>query len=170
MKLSTKVVSAQWDEEAGIWNFTLENQVSKERTQDWCHVLINGTGILNNWRWPDIEGLHDFGGKLMHSARWDHGVDFEGKVVGVIGTGSTSVQIVPQLQKVVKELQVYMRSPTWISPPFGGGKSLPCILSYTCCNTVLMNSNPRRPRIRTRPRSTNGARKPTIHLHRRKQI
>jgi cation diffusion facilitator CzcD-associated flavoprotein CzcO len=78
-------------------------------------------GILNNWKWPDIEGIHDFKGPLMHSANWDHSVDFDGKTAGVIGTGSTSVQIVPQLQKVCKEVQVYMRSPTWISPPFGAG-------------------------------------------------
>jgi cation diffusion facilitator CzcD-associated flavoprotein CzcO len=49
-------------------------------------------------------------------------VDFKGKTVGVIGTGSTSVQIVPQLQKEVGHMEVFMRSPTWISPPFGGGK------------------------------------------------
>ena len=57
----------------------------------------------------------------MHSADWDHSVDLDNKTIGVIGTGSTSVQIVPQLQKVAKEVQVFMRSPTWISPPFGGG-------------------------------------------------
>jgi cation diffusion facilitator CzcD-associated flavoprotein CzcO len=100
---------------------TLEDQKTKEIWHDWCHVWVNGTGILNNWKWPDIEGLHDFKGPKMHSANWDHSVDLDNKVIGVIGTGSTSVQIVPQLQKIAKEVQVYMRSPTWISPPFGGG-------------------------------------------------
>lgn len=57
----------------------------------------------------------------MHSASWDHSVDLDGKTIGVVGTGSTSVQIVPQLQKIAKQVQVYMRSPTWISPPFGAG-------------------------------------------------
>lgn len=57
----------------------------------------------------------------MHSAKWDHSVDFNDKVVGVIGTGSTSVQIVPALQKICNQVEVYMRSPTWISPPFGAG-------------------------------------------------
>ena len=57
----------------------------------------------------------------MHSANWDHSVDLDNKTIGVIGTGSTSVQIVPQLQKIAKEVKVFMRSPTWISPPFGGG-------------------------------------------------
>jgi cation diffusion facilitator CzcD-associated flavoprotein CzcO len=121
MKLNTKVVECRWDEDHGVWNITLENQATKGRWKDWAHVLINGTGILNSWKWPEIEGLHDFKGGLMHSANWDHSVDFDNKVVGVIGTGSTSVQIVPQLQKTVKSLQVYMRSPTWISPPFGAG-------------------------------------------------
>ena len=122
MKLNTKIVQAQWDEEEGKWTITLENQNTKELTTDWCHVLVNGSGILNNWKWPDIEGIHDFKGSLLHSAKWDHSVDFEGKSIGVIGTGSSSVQIVPQLQKVVKSMEVFMRSSTWISPPFGGGE------------------------------------------------
>ncbi|KAF2186725.1 FAD/NAD(P)-binding domain-containing protein [Zopfia rhizophila CBS 207.26] len=121
MKLNSKVVEARWDDVEGIWNITIENQETKEISKDWAHVVVNGTGILNTWKWPDIEGLHDFKGPLMHSAKWDHSVDFNGKTAGVIGTGSTSVQIVPQLQKICKEVQVYMRSPTWISPPFGAG-------------------------------------------------
>jgi cation diffusion facilitator CzcD-associated flavoprotein CzcO len=134
MKLNTKIVEARWDEQEGKWIIVLEDQVNGDRWEDWCHVLINGSGILNNWKWPDIEGLHDFKGSLMHSAKWDHGVDFQEKSVGVIGTGSTSVQIVPQLQKEVKDLKVFMRSPTWISPPFGGGTSSPRIHpSYDWC-------------------------------------
>jgi cation diffusion facilitator CzcD-associated flavoprotein CzcO len=83
---------------------------------------VNGTGILNTWKWPEIEGLHDFKGPVIHSANWDHSVEFnKEKTVGVIGVGSTAVQIIPNLQKRVKNLQVYMRSPTWISPPFGAG-------------------------------------------------
>jgi cation diffusion facilitator CzcD-associated flavoprotein CzcO len=121
MKLNTKVIEGRWDEEEGVWNLTLENQETKEQWHDWAHVFINGTGILNSWRWPDIEGLHDFKGPKMHSACWDHSVDFKDKTVAVIGNGSSSVQIVPALQKTVKHMEVYMRSPTWISPPFGAG-------------------------------------------------
>lgn len=90
MKLNTKVIEARWDEEKGFWILTLEDQVTKGTWQDWSHVLVNGTGILNNWKWPNIEGLHDFSGPKMHSAAWDHSVDFTGKTVGVIGTGSTA--------------------------------------------------------------------------------
>lgn len=121
MKLNTKVVEGRWDEAKGIWNITLEDQNTKEKWQDWAHCMVNGTGILNSWKWPDVPGLHDFKGEKMHSAKWDMNTDFKGKTVAVIGTGSTSVQIVPALQPVVGKMKVFMRSSTWISPPFGGG-------------------------------------------------
>lgn len=121
MKLNTKVVEGRWDEAKGIWNITLEDQNTKETWQDWAHCLINGTGILNSWKWPDIPGLHDFKGEKMHSAAWNLETDFKGKNIAVIGTGSTSVQIVPALQPTVGHMKVFMRSSTWISPPFGGG-------------------------------------------------
>jgi cation diffusion facilitator CzcD-associated flavoprotein CzcO len=121
MKLNSKVVENRWNEDEGIWKITIENQVTKEKTEDWAHMLVNGTGILNNWKWPDIEGIHDFKGALMHSACWDHSIDYKDKKVAVIGVGSTSVQITPALQPHVKNLEVFMRSPTWISPPFGAG-------------------------------------------------
>jgi cation diffusion facilitator CzcD-associated flavoprotein CzcO len=108
--------------EGGLWTITLQDQNTMETWKDWAHVLINGSGILNTWRWPDIEGLHDFKGSLMHSAKWDHSIDLKGKTIGMIGTGSSSVQILPEIQKVAKHIQVFMRSPTWVSPPFGGGE------------------------------------------------
>ncbi|KAL4963407.1 flavin-containing monooxygenase [Aspergillus stella-maris] len=119
MKLNTKVVECRWDDAKAIWNITLENTQTKEQWQDWSHCVVNGTGILNSWKWPDVAALKDFEGPKMHSAAWDHSVDYHGKNVGVIGTGSTSVQIVPELQKTCKQVQVFMRSPTWVSPPFG---------------------------------------------------
>jgi cation diffusion facilitator CzcD-associated flavoprotein CzcO len=110
---------------------------TKKTWFDWAHVCINGTGILNTWKWPDIQGLFDFKGPVMHSAKWDHEVDMKGKTVGVIGTGSTAVQIVPELQKVAKQVDIFMRSPTWISPPFGAGQ----YLFQTVINPWRLNSN-----------------------------
>lgn len=121
MKLNSRVTECMWSQEEGVWRINVQDTQSGHVWEDWAHCVVNGTGILNTWKWPDVEGLHDFEGPLMHSAAWNHDVDFENKIVGVIGTGSTSVQIVPQLQKICKEVQVYMRSPTWISPPFGAG-------------------------------------------------
>ena len=62
MKLNTKVVEAKWNVEEGKWHILLQDQVSGEKRVDWAHVLVNGGGFLNNWKYPDIEGLHDFKG------------------------------------------------------------------------------------------------------------
>lgn len=109
----------------------LQDQKTQEIWHDWAHVFINGTGLLNTWKWPEIKGLFDFKGDLMHSAKWNHDVDVTNKRIGLIGTGSTSVQILPQLQRVAKKVNVFMRSPTWISPPFGGCETPNAILSST---------------------------------------
>lgn len=90
-----------------------------QEIDDWCHVLINATGFLNDWKWPKIPGLNDFKGTLLHSANWDTNVDYEGKDVAVIGTGSSAIQIVPQVQKKANHLTAFMRSVTWISPVVG---------------------------------------------------
>lgn len=73
----------------------------------------------SNWKWPNIEGIHDFKGKLVHSARWDQEYDFADKRVALIGIGSSGIQIVPKLAKVVKNMDVHVRTQTWISPAPG---------------------------------------------------
>ena len=63
--------------------------------------------------------MHDFQGTLLHSANWDTATNYEGKSVAVIGTGSSAIQIVPQVQKKASHLTAFMRSVTWISPVVG---------------------------------------------------
>jgi cation diffusion facilitator CzcD-associated flavoprotein CzcO len=63
-----------------------------------CNVLINACGVLNNWKWPSIPGLHDFKGHLTHSAQWDWNYDFKDKKIAVIGAGSSAIQIIPELR------------------------------------------------------------------------
>ena len=118
VKLNSTVKSARWVEEEG--KYELEVDVDGQTVHDWCHILINGTGFLNDWKWPKIEGLHSFKGRLMHTANWDSDVDYTGKRVAVIGTGSSAIQTVPQVQKTASHLTTFMRSVTWISPPVGG--------------------------------------------------
>lgn len=78
--------------------------------------VIAATGILVNPAYPDIPGLDEFAGAKFHSARWDHTVDLTGKRVGIIGTGSTSAQIVGAIADQVRHLDVYQRTPHWIAP------------------------------------------------------
>lgn len=84
--------------------------------QDQADVVIAATGVLHHPRHPDIEGLGDFAGPVFHSARWDHSVPLTGARLGVIGTGSSAVQITGAVIDVVGELQLFQRTPQWILP------------------------------------------------------
>ncbi|ORY17468.1 hypothetical protein BCR34DRAFT_621904 [Clohesyomyces aquaticus] len=117
VKLNSRVRSATWVEADGQYDVEIES--NGEVVQDRCHIFINCTGFLNSWKWPKIEGLHDFAGTLLHSAAWDTEVDWKDKTVAIIGTGSSAIQIVPRIQKTAKHLTAFMRSVTWISPPIG---------------------------------------------------
>jgi cation diffusion facilitator CzcD-associated flavoprotein CzcO len=77
--------------------------------------VISATGVLHHPAYPEIEGLDSFGGALFHSARWDHDVPLAGKRVGVIGTGSSAIQIVSALVDQVDELSLFQRTPQWIT-------------------------------------------------------
>jgi len=81
-----EVVGASWEEPTKEWIVNVRNPHGAVFEQR-CDFLINAAGILNNWRWPTIPGLHSFRGKLLHSAAWDDSVDMTGKHVGLIGNG-----------------------------------------------------------------------------------
>lgn len=117
--LNTEVVKAEWHDLEGLWHVTLRNRKDSSTFVDKCNVLINGSGVLTKWKWPDIEGLHDFKGVLAHSANWPQDLDWADKRVAVIGTGSSSIQMVPEIAKTASELTVMMRNNTYIAPPFG---------------------------------------------------
>lgn len=78
--------------------------------------VINSTGILHHPAKPALPGLDNFTGPVFHTAEWDHSIDLAGKRVGVIGTGSTSAQVVPEVAKVASKLTVFQRTPQWVLP------------------------------------------------------
>ncbi|MBV9351432.1 MAG: NAD(P)/FAD-dependent oxidoreductase [Mycobacterium sp.] len=84
--------------------------------RDEADVVIAATGVLHHPRYPDIDGLDKFGGSVFHSSRWDHSAPLAGARVGVIGTGSSAVQIVGAVTDVVGELHLFQRTPQWILP------------------------------------------------------
>ena len=95
--------------EDGCW--TLTDQNGKTYKAD---IVLCATGVLHHPRWPDIEGLDTFEGPMWHTAQWDHSVDYADKRVGIIGTGASAVQIVPELGKTAKSLTVFQRTPSSI--------------------------------------------------------
>ena len=84
--------------------------------QDVVDVVIAATGVLHHPNLPDIDGLDTFAGHAFHSARWDHDVQLEGARVGVIGTGSTAVQIVSAIIHDVAHLSMFQRTAQWVMP------------------------------------------------------
>ncbi|KAI0151390.1 hypothetical protein BJ166DRAFT_486103 [Pestalotiopsis sp. NC0098] len=117
IKLEHEIVGAHWNEETALWKVTVKSIASGIVFDDHCDFLLNASGILNNWQWPDIPGLHEFEGTLLHSANWDEAFDWAGKRVAVIGNGSSGVQIVPAMQEGARKLVHFIREPTWIVPP-----------------------------------------------------
>lgn len=113
LRLNTAVQSATWDEAAACWRVLLEGGELIEAT---CFVC--STGPLSVPRWPSIEGLDSFAGARVHSARWDGSVPVAGRRVGVIGTGSTASQLVPELAKSAASVTVFQRTPCWVLPRF----------------------------------------------------
>ncbi|KAE8368117.1 hypothetical protein BDV27DRAFT_154289 [Aspergillus caelatus] len=125
IKLNHQVVRAEWQESEGIWRLGIKDLKSGIIIEDWCDFMISGSGILNNWKWPNIPGLQSFKGERLHSAAWDAEAIWSAKTVAVIGNGSSGVQIVPTIQPDVKELITFLRSPTWITAGFAQSKAGP---------------------------------------------
>ncbi|KAM6535985.1 hypothetical protein FALCPG4_005508 [Fusarium falciforme] len=119
MHFNHRAVSAQWQDDSSTWRLELEttdgsgNHITVIRE---CDVLVKGLGSLNNWKFPDIEGLSAFSGKLMHTANWDETVDLTDKRIAVIGNGASAVQCVAALQPVAKKLVNYARTASWMIP------------------------------------------------------
>ncbi|HXK22785.1 MAG TPA: NAD(P)/FAD-dependent oxidoreductase [Myxococcota bacterium] len=111
LRLGVGVESATWDDDRHVWSVRLG-----DGTLDECHVLISAVGFLNVPRLPDWPGLELFEGPKFHTARWEHQHDLRGKVVAVVGTGSSATQVVPAIQPIVKELYVFQREPGWVLP------------------------------------------------------
>ncbi len=82
-----------------------------------CRYLITAIGALSVPVWPNVEGVDAFAGESFHTARWPHEtVTFEGKRVGVIGTGATAVQLIQEVAKTAGHLTVFQRTPNWCAP------------------------------------------------------
>jgi cation diffusion facilitator CzcD-associated flavoprotein CzcO len=109
IRFGEEVVGCEWRD--GRWRIE-----TASGTSDDADVVIAATGVLHHPRYPDIEGLDTFDGALFHSARWDHSVSLDGARIGVIGTGSTAVQITGAVVDQVAELHLFQRTAQWILP------------------------------------------------------
>jgi cation diffusion facilitator CzcD-associated flavoprotein CzcO/acetyl esterase/lipase len=111
LRCHAEVSEAVFDEAASLWRVRLVDGAELA-----ARVLVTAAGQLSTPTVPQVEGLDSFRGPAFHSARWDHGVDLAGKRIGVIGTGASATQFVPEIAKQAARLTVFQRSPAWIIP------------------------------------------------------
>nr|WP_134733864.1 NAD(P)/FAD-dependent oxidoreductase [Amycolatopsis nivea] len=110
-RLRTTVAGAEYDDATSLWRVRLGDGETLT-----ARYVVNATGVLTKPKKPDIPGVDDFAGTLMHTARWDHGADLTGKRVAIIGTGASAVQIIPSIAPDVEHLAVFQRTPIWCLP------------------------------------------------------
>lgn len=108
----SRVTATHWDETAKRW------QVSTDKGGDYlARYVIAATGCLSSFNRPDIPGLDSFAGEVYATGTWPHeGVDFTGKRVAVIGTGSSAIQSIPQIARQADQLTVFQRTPNYVVP------------------------------------------------------
>lgn len=109
VRFGDEVIRAEWSD--GEWSIQ-----TAAGHRDNFDVVIAATGVLHHPRYPEIDGLDSFAGACFHSARWDHAVKLDDARVGVIGTGSTGVQLITALRDSVRELVVFQRTAQWVLP------------------------------------------------------
>ncbi len=108
----TRVTAAHWDGQENLWTVTTE--AGRSITARYC---IMGTGCLSSANRPQIPGLDDFAGETFLTGLWPHeGVDFKGKRVAVIGTGSSAIQAIPLIARDAASLTVFQRTPNFAIP------------------------------------------------------
>jgi len=112
IQFGTKVVAMTFDEQAADWTVRTEAGESLR-----APFVVAATGILSAPLEPDIPGMASFAGTSLFTSRWPKdGVDLAGRRVGVIGTGSTGVQLIPVVAREAEQLYVFQRSPAYTLP------------------------------------------------------
>jgi cyclohexanone monooxygenase len=105
----TTVERTEWDEATGRWTVTTDRGDAMR-----ARFVVLANGILTSPKLARIDGMETFRGDAFHTSRWNHDVDLRDKVIGIIGTGATAVQVIPELAKLAKRLFVFQRTPSTI--------------------------------------------------------
>eukprot|EP00659_Diplonema_papillatum_P008154 gene8154-12552_t len=113
-KYEHKALRASWEASEQVWTVRVQNLATSEEFVLTANFLVSACGQLRVPAEPNFDTAK-FKGKLMHSAKWDASCSLSGKKVAVVGTGATSLQIVPAICKEVKELVVFQRTPCWVT-------------------------------------------------------
>lgn len=108
-----RVEALRYNEAQETWTVTVRRP-DGSREEMVANAVINGHGPVNRFKWPDIPGLREFNGPVVHTAAWPADLDLAGKLVAVIGTAASAAQLVSAIAPEVASLTVYQRTPHWV--------------------------------------------------------
>ena len=109
--LETGMTQAEFDEDAGIWTVRTDRGITFR-----ARFLVTGLGLLSATNLPDLPGMENFEGRLVHTGAWPEDLDLTGKRVGVIGNGSTGNQVITATAPVAAHLTSFQRTPQYSVP------------------------------------------------------
>lgn len=118
IETDTRLTSARWNDQTQRWTLWIERADGGVETFD-SNIVISASGLFSTPNLPDIPGIADFAGAMFHTTAWDHDVTLTGKRVALIGTGSTGSQLMPELARRAQRLEVFQRTPNWVTPVRG---------------------------------------------------
>ena len=111
IQLNTEIVSADFQEASGLW--LVKTGAGDEYT---CKYFVSAMGMISEPVTPKFKGMEKFKGACFHSARWPEGLDYAGKRVGIIGSGATTVQMLPVTAETAESVTVFQRTANFIMP------------------------------------------------------
>ncbi|NUO03238.1 MAG: NAD(P)/FAD-dependent oxidoreductase [Saprospiraceae bacterium] len=118
IRLDSEIIRFEYLEQDGIWELT-----DRKGRRTTVRMIIPALGPFQSPKFPDIAGMADFQGKILHSAKWDSSIELKGKRVAVVGTGASAIQIVAAIAREVAQLTVFQRTPSWVSDRFDAESS-----------------------------------------------
>ncbi|TDJ24671.1 MAG: NAD(P)/FAD-dependent oxidoreductase [Gammaproteobacteria bacterium] len=115
IRFETEVTDLIWSDDEGTWTIKVTSADGAAQTLT-ANAVISAVGQLNRPKWPDIPGQERYAGPSFHSTYWEYEHDLKGKTVGVVGTGASAFQFVPEIAQEAKEVRVFQRTAPWMAP------------------------------------------------------
>lgn len=133
IRFNTELTEATWDEQSLRWTYSLKSSGGEVEKHSAC-VLVSAAGLFNEPNMPDIPGIDTFGGRIFHTTQWEHDFDYTGKRVGIIGVGCTGAQLMPAIALKASQVDIFQRSPQWVSRLEGYREEIPAEVQWLLAN------------------------------------
>jgi 4-hydroxyacetophenone monooxygenase len=114
IRFGVEVTEVAYQEDTATWLVSTTDQGGADTIE--FDVVVSAVGQLNRPNIPDFAGRDEFAGPLIHTAQWDHSLDFSDKRIVVLGTGASAFQAIPKLAETARHVTVVQRTPPWMLP------------------------------------------------------